>query len=208
MGAVIPIIKPFGDADILRDHDVKTIAISGHKLFGSVCISVIVLTTASFLAECFGCQCSIPHWLDFMTWLQADHDLVSTSWVFTTPSVDCTCTRMPGASNKLLLSVIVMPITLWNAWRILLVGTWSFILITVWQSASQDHQVISWRVLPHARDYAKRSWQKCFVCWSLYFDERGPGSNRQNMPKMKKPSRVRHKQHNLLLIVMVAVSRS
>jgi histidine decarboxylase len=53
MGAVIPIIKPFGDVDILRDCNVKTIAISGHKFFGSVCICGVVLTTASFLAECF-----------------------------------------------------------------------------------------------------------------------------------------------------------
>jgi histidine decarboxylase len=53
MGAVIPIIKPFGDADILRDHDVKTIDITGHKFFGSICICGVLLTTASFLAECF-----------------------------------------------------------------------------------------------------------------------------------------------------------
>jgi histidine decarboxylase len=53
MGAIIPIIKPFGDADILRDHDVKTIDITGHKFFGSICICGVLLTTASFFAECF-----------------------------------------------------------------------------------------------------------------------------------------------------------
>lgn len=53
MGAVIPIIKPFGDGDMFRDYDVKTIAISGHKFFGSVCICGVVLTTAPFLDACF-----------------------------------------------------------------------------------------------------------------------------------------------------------
>jgi len=54
MGAVIPIEMPFGEnVDYFRDYNVKTIAISGHKFFGSVCICGILLTTASFLSACF-----------------------------------------------------------------------------------------------------------------------------------------------------------
>ena len=53
MGAVIPITRPFGDVNIFRDYDVKTLAISGHKFFGSVCICGVCLTTKDFLDECF-----------------------------------------------------------------------------------------------------------------------------------------------------------
>ncbi|KAG7359449.1 histidine decarboxylase [Nitzschia inconspicua] len=54
MGAVLPIINPFGsDVDYFRDFNVKTIAISGHKFFGSVTICGLLLTTASFLDSCF-----------------------------------------------------------------------------------------------------------------------------------------------------------
>jgi histidine decarboxylase len=54
MGAVLPIINPFGlDVDYFRDLDVKTIAISGHKFFGSVTICGLLLTTSSFLDDCF-----------------------------------------------------------------------------------------------------------------------------------------------------------
>ena len=53
MGAVLPIIKPFGKVDYFRNLDVTTIAISGHKFFGSICICGVCLTTAPFLAACF-----------------------------------------------------------------------------------------------------------------------------------------------------------
>ena len=53
MGAVLPVIKPFGEADYFRDFDVKTIAISGHKFFGSTAICGLCLTTREFLEDCF-----------------------------------------------------------------------------------------------------------------------------------------------------------
>lgn len=49
MGACLPICKPFGDINLFKDIEVHTMAISGHKFFGSVCICGICLTTASFL---------------------------------------------------------------------------------------------------------------------------------------------------------------
>jgi histidine decarboxylase len=52
MGAVIPIINPFGMVNYFEDFEVKTIAISGHKFFGSVVICGICLTTDSFLKRC------------------------------------------------------------------------------------------------------------------------------------------------------------
>lgn len=54
LGAILPIIKPFGpNVNYFSDWNVKTIAISGHKFFGSVTICGLLLTTESFLNECF-----------------------------------------------------------------------------------------------------------------------------------------------------------
>eukprot|EP00977_Amphora_coffeiformis_P015462 scaffold4511_cov171-Amphora_coffeaeformis.AAC.28 len=54
MGAVLPIINPFGpNVDYFKDLGVKTITISGHKFFGSVSICGLLLTTEFFLDECF-----------------------------------------------------------------------------------------------------------------------------------------------------------
>mmetsp|Transcript_22592 Transcript_22592/g.49047 ORF Transcript_22592/g.49047 Transcript_22592/m.49047 type:complete len:609 (-) Transcript_22592:52-1878(-) len=54
MGAVIPIIQPFGkDIDYFKDYAISTIAISGHKFFGSVSICGVLLTNKQFLDECF-----------------------------------------------------------------------------------------------------------------------------------------------------------
>lgn len=54
LGGIIPIIKPFGDnINIFQDFNVKTMAISGHKFFGSNAICGICLTPAAFLDECF-----------------------------------------------------------------------------------------------------------------------------------------------------------
>ena len=56
-GAILPIIKPFGDnINYFRDFNVKTIAISGHKFFGSVCICGVLLACSDFLEECFNQQ--------------------------------------------------------------------------------------------------------------------------------------------------------
>jgi histidine decarboxylase len=54
LGAVLPIINPFGEGvDYFNDLGVKTMAISGHKFFGSVTICGLLLTTESFLNDCF-----------------------------------------------------------------------------------------------------------------------------------------------------------
>mmetsp|Transcript_32107 Transcript_32107/g.53718 ORF Transcript_32107/g.53718 Transcript_32107/m.53718 type:complete len:600 (+) Transcript_32107:170-1969(+) len=53
MGAVIPCTDPFGKVNYFKDFNVNTIAISGHKFFGSVTICGICLTTDSFLKACF-----------------------------------------------------------------------------------------------------------------------------------------------------------
>jgi histidine decarboxylase len=54
MGAVLPIVNPFGpDVEYFNDMDIKTMAISGHKFFGSVTICGLLLTTSSFLDDCF-----------------------------------------------------------------------------------------------------------------------------------------------------------
>lgn len=52
MGACLPIQNPFGDINYFQDLEVNTMAISGHKFFGSVCICGLCLTTSSFLDEC------------------------------------------------------------------------------------------------------------------------------------------------------------
>lgn len=52
LGACLPVRRPFGDVDYFRDLQVNTMAISGHKFFGSCCICGLCLTTAPFLDEC------------------------------------------------------------------------------------------------------------------------------------------------------------
>jgi len=54
MGACLPIVEPFGpdNVNMFDSYDVTTMAISGHKFFGSVCICGLCLTTAKFLKEC------------------------------------------------------------------------------------------------------------------------------------------------------------
>jgi histidine decarboxylase len=59
MGAVLPIVRPWGDRNVFQDLGVKTLAISGHKFFGSTVICGICLTTQSFLDECFGDNATI-----------------------------------------------------------------------------------------------------------------------------------------------------
>jgi len=54
MGAVIPIIQPFGTGvNLFEKFKVRSLAISGHKFFGSVCICGVCLTTKPFLDKCF-----------------------------------------------------------------------------------------------------------------------------------------------------------
>ena len=53
MGAILPIVNPFGDVNYFDEFNVKTIAISGHKFFGSVCICGVLLTCKDFLDACF-----------------------------------------------------------------------------------------------------------------------------------------------------------
>jgi len=53
MGACLPIRNPFGKVCYFGDLGVNTMAISGHKFFGSVCICGLCLTTAPFLDACF-----------------------------------------------------------------------------------------------------------------------------------------------------------
>jgi len=53
LGACLPIVNPFGKVDYFRDLGVTTMALSGHKFFGSVCICGVCLSTASFLDACF-----------------------------------------------------------------------------------------------------------------------------------------------------------
>lgn len=63
MGSILPFINPFSDNDdkkknvnYFRDFDVKTIAISGHKFFGSVCICGVLLTSQQFLQNYLNSQ--------------------------------------------------------------------------------------------------------------------------------------------------------
>ena len=51
MGPVIPIIQPYGPnkVNVFKHFNVKTMAISGHKFFGSTAICGVSLTTAKFL---------------------------------------------------------------------------------------------------------------------------------------------------------------
>jgi len=53
MGAVLPIISPFGDVNLFDTYDVRTIAISGHKFFGATVICGVCLTEQGFLEACF-----------------------------------------------------------------------------------------------------------------------------------------------------------
>jgi histidine decarboxylase len=53
MGAVVPITQPFGEVNLFQEFRVSTMAISGHKFFGSVCICGVCLTTQPFLDACF-----------------------------------------------------------------------------------------------------------------------------------------------------------
>lgn len=53
LGACLPIVNPFGEVDFFRELGVTSMAISGHKFFGSVCICGVCLTTAPFLDKCF-----------------------------------------------------------------------------------------------------------------------------------------------------------
>ena len=54
MGAVVPIIQPFGiGINLFEKFRVRSLAISGHKFFGSVCICGVCLTTKPFLEKCF-----------------------------------------------------------------------------------------------------------------------------------------------------------
>ncbi|MCP4808662.1 MAG: hypothetical protein GY913_08560 [Proteobacteria bacterium] len=53
MGAVLPIIQPWGDVDLFERFGVHTLAISGHKFFGSTAICGVCLTSKAFLTACF-----------------------------------------------------------------------------------------------------------------------------------------------------------
>lgn len=54
MGAVVPVIQPFGPAiNLFERFQVNSLAISGHKFFGSVAIVGVCLTTQKFLDQCF-----------------------------------------------------------------------------------------------------------------------------------------------------------
>jgi histidine decarboxylase len=53
MGACLPIRKPFGDVNLFQDFGVNTMAISGHKFFGSVTICGLCLAKSSLFDSCY-----------------------------------------------------------------------------------------------------------------------------------------------------------
>lgn len=71
LGAILPIINPFGDYDYFA-KDVKTIAISGHKFFGSSAICGVCLTTKDFLEKEYQKYTSRDDQVSYLTGL---HDI-------------------------------------------------------------------------------------------------------------------------------------
>eukprot|EP00760_Papus_ankaliazontas_P018085 PhM_4_TR17425/c0_g1_i1/m.77953/K01590/hdc, HDC; histidine decarboxylase len=51
LGPTIPFTKPWGDANLFRDLNVKTLSVSGHKFFGSTTVCGVCFTTDAYLKE-------------------------------------------------------------------------------------------------------------------------------------------------------------